>query len=428
MSRFVEQLANFLNHDFCPRANRYVYWLKQPVGWFALAAAAALSIGVSVAPHALIVCAAIGAVALIGVAWPWIGMRGISCSLSFDRRRATEGSPVRVRITVANRWPWPLWGLMVDRGFFLSTHSDASRPAASLAQVAGWSRTTFEWEFCPPRRGRYPIQAPQLTSGFPFGLWHAHREIAIEEELLVWPRTASLQSIPPICGESLAVAGTHSRHLGDEGDVMGVRPFRPGDSLRHVHWAQTARQDRFVVCERQSTARRRVHVILDAGVPTRLDDPNDDVENLIRVAASIGRQFHAHHADTELCIGRRSVIADPGEPGLKRMMDVLATWSGDDVGECDVSRHAGNGQSLVVVVTTPARVMRWRSILRLERDAQFVVLDANPEESRLPEADQVKDEPSRACGSCMVVDGREDALSSLTRRWERFCHDGWSHN
>jgi uncharacterized protein (DUF58 family) len=428
MSRSLERLANFLNHDFCPGANHYVYWLKQPIGWFVLGALAALTIGLSVAPQALVIFAAILAVSLIGSAWPWIGMRGISASLSFDRRRATEGSVVVVRITVANRWPLPIWGLIVERGFFLSTNSEEAPPAASLARVAGWSRTTFEWEFSPARRGCYPIQAPRLTTGFPFGLWHAHSEITIENELLVWPRTASLQSIPPIVGNALAVAGTHSRHVGDEGDVVGVRPFRPGDSLRHVHWAQTARQDRFVVCERQATARRRVRLILDLRADARQVNHGEALEDLIRVAASIGRQFHAHCADTELCIGQRSVIADRGEPGLKRMMDVLAMWSANEDGEPEVSERAGNVQSLVVVVTTPARVIGWKSILRLQRDAQFVVVDADPEESRLPERDHVLDESSRARGACMVVDSREDALSSLTRRWERFCHEGWSHN
>jgi uncharacterized protein (DUF58 family) len=427
MSRTLERLATFLNHDFCPWTNRYVYGLKQPIGWFVLGAAAALCIGISVAPQALIVCAALVAVGLIGVAWPWIAIRGISSSLSFERPRATEGSPVRVRITVSNRWPLPLWGLVVERGFFLSTNFEKTKPTASLARVAGWSCTVFEWEFCPSRRGRYPIQKPQLATGFPFGLWQAHAEIAIADELLVWPRTASLQSIPPILGQSLAIAGTHSRLVGDEGDVMGVRPFRPGDSLRHVHWPQTARQDRFVVCERQASARRRVRLILDTA-EVRRHTANDAAEDLIRVAASIGRQFHAHHADTELCIGRRSVIADPGETGLKRMMDVLATWSADQDGEFDACRHAGNGRSLVVVVTTPSRVWGWRSMLRRQRDAQFVVCDAEGEQSKPREVGQETHESSCARGSCLVINGREGALASLTRRWEQFCHDGWSHN
>ena len=39
MGRSLRHLTGVLNHDFCPWANRYVYWLKQPIGWFVLAAA-----------------------------------------------------------------------------------------------------------------------------------------------------------------------------------------------------------------------------------------------------------------------------------------------------------------------------------------------------------------------------------------------------
>ncbi len=426
MSRPVERVSDFLHHDFCPWANGYVYWLKQPVGWFVLGGAAALLIGISVAPQALIVCAAMVAVAAIGVVWPWVAMRGISASLSFDRRRATEGSPVRVRIAVANRWPWPLWGLLVERGFFFHASAAHSSPGASLARVAGWSRTVFEWEFCPQRRGRYPLETSRLTTGFPFGLWHASAEIATEEELLVWPRTASLQSIPPILGESLAVAGTHSRYVGDEGDVIGVRPFRAGDSLRHVHWPQTARQDRLIVCERQATARRRVLLILDTGDDSR-NGATEASEELIRVAASIGRQFHAHRADTELCLGQQSVIVDPGEPGLKRMMDTLSVWSPDIEPLYDAPQQKRNGRSLMIVLTTPPRVGKWRSILPAQ-DVQFVVFDARGPATPLGEGMLAQQESALPRRSCLIVDGRDDALASLTRRWEQFCHDGWSQN
>jgi hypothetical protein len=80
----------------------------------------------------------------------------------------------------------------------------------------------------------------------------------------------------------------------------------------------------------------------------------------------------------------------------------------------------------VVVVTTPVRVSGWKATLRRQRDAQFIVFDAEGEASKSREGDP--HESSFARGSCLVIDGREDALASLTRRWEQFCHDGWSHN
>jgi uncharacterized protein (DUF58 family) len=430
------RVADFLNHDFCPWANRYVYWLKQPIGWFALGAAASLVIGISVAPQALIVCAALIAVALIGVAWPRIAMAGVSCSLSFDRRRATEGSAVRVRITVSNRWPWPLWGLIVERGFFLPTSRQDSA-AASLARVAGWSRTVFEWEFRPRHRGRFPLEVPRLATGFPFGLWQCHAAIMVEGELLVWPRTAALQSIPPILGKSMSIAAAHSRHVGDEGDVIGLRPFRRGDSLRRVHWPQTARQDRIVVCERQASARRRVQLILDPGADFEMEGSCESQEDLIRVAASIGRQFHAHHADTQLCLGNRSVVADPGEPGLRRMMDAFANWSPGSEIDLETPRQISAESALVFVVTTPARVSEWRSRFPRPRDAQIVIFGPQGAASASVRQAGIRgssrsapelDDAWFAHRSCLFIDGRTDALMSLTRRWEQLCHDGWSHN
>ena len=40
------------------------------------------------------------AVILLGVVWPWIAIRGVSCSLCFNRRRATEGDDVQVTLSV----------------------------------------------------------------------------------------------------------------------------------------------------------------------------------------------------------------------------------------------------------------------------------------------------------------------------------------
>jgi uncharacterized protein (DUF58 family) len=301
-----------------------------------------------------------------------------------------------------------------------------SAPAASLARVAGWSRTVFEWEFCPPRRGLYPSETPRIATGFPFGLWQAHAAVKVEDELLVWPRTASLQSVPPVLGKSLSIAAAHSRHVGDEGDVNGIRPFRHGDSLRHVHWSQTARHERIVVCERQAGARRRVQLILDTGAEVWRQGAGEASENLIRVVASIGRQFHAHHADTQLCLGDRSVVAEPGEPGLKRMMDALAIWSPAGEGDCQTRRPPGSDQTLAFVVTTSERVSRWRSRFLRQRDAQFVVFDA--EGSPCPPAHGARCEFPASQKSCLVVDEGADALTSLTRQWEQLCHDGWSHN
>lgn len=46
MADFVQRLSAFLNYEFCPWANRYERWLRQPIGWFIVGAAAAALIAV----------------------------------------------------------------------------------------------------------------------------------------------------------------------------------------------------------------------------------------------------------------------------------------------------------------------------------------------------------------------------------------------
>jgi hypothetical protein len=63
----ASRLDGVLHHDFCPWANRYVYWLKQPIGWFVVAAAMSLIVGAFLGAQGFVLCAAIVAVIALGV-------------------------------------------------------------------------------------------------------------------------------------------------------------------------------------------------------------------------------------------------------------------------------------------------------------------------------------------------------------------------
>jgi uncharacterized protein (DUF58 family) len=476
--RFLRCVAIIGNHDFCPWTNRYVYWLKQPIGWFVVGAVASLLIGLFLAPQGFVMLAAIVAVIVLGVAWPWIGMRGVTCRLQFERTRARENDSVRVKLAIANRWPWPVWGLAVERGFFAEENASGDTPAVALARVAGWSESDFYWEFRPPLRGVYPAEPPRLATGFPFGIWHARRDIVVENELLVWPRTTRLTSIPPVSGRDLTVAGMLSNHVGDEGDFLGVRPYRQGDLLRHIHWAQTARRDSFVVCERQSTARRTVRVTMDVDPTVHRGDRIDgSLEWTIRVGASICQEFLAHSSRVECVVGDRRIVAEPGPNGLKRLLDALAKFSpesqasksllpsgekarkrGDAANRYDSrppspqpSPASGRGSNLKtgseedcqpvgaslplpegalsIVVTTDRGAERIRNGNGSADPSRFVLLRATAFESQmLGVADGLAEwHLGGAAGRkvWMKIDNADDVPGQLRRAWERVCHDDW---
>ncbi|GIW98539.1 MAG: membrane protein [Pirellulaceae bacterium] len=423
----ASKMLALLNQDFCPWANRYVYWLKQPIGWFIVGAAAAALTAVFLEPQVWLIFGALVAVMLVGVAWPWVAMRGTSAEIAFDCRRCREGERVQVRLSLHNRWPWPLWGMAVENGFFLEPTETGERPVAALARVPGWSRSEYVFEFRPDARGVYPRSVPELTTGFPFGIWRAAKRISVQRELLVWPRTTPLTSIPSLGGDIADLIGMLLDRPGYEGDVIGVRPFREGDRLRSIHWAQTARREALVVTERQAAARRLVVVEVDVAafaswgkLPACQDLSRNltaswkltprELETAIRVAASIAQELHAHHAQVRFVMGNLDFLLVPGAASLHQLLDALARFQADP----ESSRQPGNfgRQAFTVVVTSHQRRPEWESGAGTKGPLRLVLIGSGDEATSV-----------RGRHVWIALDGDSDCSMQICHQWERACHD-----
>ena len=66
----VSRVERLLTTDYCPWVNRYVYWLKQPIGWFLCAAAMCLLVGLFIGPQGFVLCGVLSVVMVVGVVWP----------------------------------------------------------------------------------------------------------------------------------------------------------------------------------------------------------------------------------------------------------------------------------------------------------------------------------------------------------------------
>lgn len=323
-----------LTTDYFPATERAVKRLVwTPAGAMLLAAAVALLCGLFLSPHALVLAAGLIAVLLVGVAWPWLTLRGTGARLGFDRSRCRENDTVGVMLAVTRRVRWGAWGLAVRGGFEPTADPDA--PAAVIAafpHVAGRSSASTGWTFTPARRGTYPLAdpPPQLVTGHPFGLRESRTAVAVAAPLVVWPATYPVGSVPDAGGAD-RTEGSLSRSKPEQtGDVLGVRPYRRGDSPRRVHWGQTAKHDRLVVCELQSNARPRVQVVLDSD-PTghRGRGPDSSREWALRIAASLIEGWLAQGAEVGAVIGGRVYPAAAGAAHRRRLLDALAVLPDD---------------------------------------------------------------------------------------------------
>ena len=416
LAGLVLQLLAIAKHDFCPWTNRYVYWLKQPIGWFVVGATASLLVAICLAPHAWVIFGSLVVVMVLGVIWPWVAIRGATATAAFDCRRCREGDLIQVRLAVYNRCPWPLWGLAVEKGFFINSVETADQPVTALARVPGWSKSEFVFDFRPNRSGVSPHAAPELATCFPFGIWRAHREVTVPRELLVWPHTTTLTSIPSLGGDVADVIGMLFDRPGNEGDTIGVRPFREGDRLRSIHWAQTARRDSFIVIERQSMARRLVVITVDVSVFVG-SEGNDlgSLETAIRVAASLAQEFHAHHAQVRFVMGSVDVLLKPSVRGLHQLLDALARFQGT-VEETKRNKEFGP-DAFIVVVTTSERKIERDSLARVQQ--RFVIIDRTT--SDLENVSIRKSGKRRE--TWFRLDSDSDYQQQLRQQWERVCHD-----
>ncbi len=326
---FSDRVRLAAQQDFCPRfSGRVRRALYNPLGVLLAAAGAAVLCGLAVHPRVFALAGGLLAVAACGVGWPWVTARGLRVSVGYDRERGVEGGEVGAWAEVTNHLPWPAWGLALGDG-------------VRLPAVPGRSRVRYAWAFAPPARGEYPADAPRLTSGFPFGVWEAGRAAAVASRLVVWPRTFPVGPVPP-AGDDAAAEGHSTRgRAGTTGDVAGVRPYRRGDSPRRIHWAQSAKHDRLVVCELQAPVRPAVLVVLDADPAAHTPGPDGSRGWAVRVAASLAKGWLDAGARVGLVCGDEVVAVNAGPAQATRVLDALA-------------RLGAGGRPLADVLASPA--------------------------------------------------------------------------
>ncbi len=346
-SEFVTRL---LNTDFCPWLNRYVYWLKEPVGWFVVAGLASVLVGLFLSPLGWALAAGLASIIAVGLVFPWLAVRSTTCRLEPLSMVVSEGQAGELKLSVQNRLPIPLWGLAIE-GYLAAPIDNIDQPNdvelppdVVLAQVPPLSRACFRLKVVPHYRGHYPVSAPVLSCSFPFGIWTARRTVSQFERLVVWPFQIPINEECEMSLGHHAEVGEGTRQ-GDQGMFSGVRPFRQGDRLRSIHWVQSARQGSMIVCERSAPQRATVTIDLDARrlVGNRMDN-RDHLAWRVRIAAGLAMLLHGRHTPVRLRIGEEILAISTCSRGVQQAMDRLAAVPLD--GSSNKAHHLANADGV----------------------------------------------------------------------------------
>ena len=107
-------------------------------------------------------------------------------------------------------------------------------------------RLRLELPLPAPRRGVVRIERLRLATAHPFGLFRAWTWVHAPVEMLVYPQPRGSLPMPTASGQK---PGAGARGTAGIDEWQGLRPFRAGDSPRHVDWKAYAREAPLLIKE-----------------------------------------------------------------------------------------------------------------------------------------------------------------------------------
>jgi uncharacterized protein (DUF58 family) len=168
----------------------------------------------------------------------------------------------------------------------------------------------------PRRRGVVSAVTVDVASAAPFGLmwWTRRRRFPFPSELHVGPRLGTPVTLPR--QEDDHSGNSLHRSPRDIGEPRGVRPYRPGDSRRWVHWPATAHSGELMVREMEGPTAEPVAVVVT--LPTEEEAAESVAEQAFGTLVALFDRGTAVILTTTEETGRRTdAVADRRSAGRR---------------------------------------------------------------------------------------------------------------
>lgn len=194
-----------------------------------------------------------------------------------------------------------------------------------LKVPAGMSQqTSYRAEF--PRRGVYTYEGLRLSTRFPFAFFTKARVVAEPGTVVVLPRVLAVAELPIPVRTLVGELAQLRRGAGRE--FYGLRPLRPGDDARDVHWKRSAREGRLILREYARQASRRIRVQVNDRMPEGIDLKEESIsaalDECCDLAASMVVHLTRRGFAVELALGERLLAIDAEGRGLPEALHSLA--------------------------------------------------------------------------------------------------------
>ena len=211
------------------------------------------------APHPVWLALVIALTGLYGFGLFWVRSQAPNVTATRERTGSilVAGDTLSEEFELRNYGRLPLlWAEFID---------ESSLPGHSPGQiVACGSYGFYRWrsDVVCERRGVFRLGPHRLRFGDPFGLFSVEIVSVETELLLIYPRVAHLPELEQPHGNA-GESRRRRRPLRGALPSASVTDYRPGDSLRNIHWRSTAKRSRLMVKELEIEPSGDVWIVLD---------------------------------------------------------------------------------------------------------------------------------------------------------------------
>ena len=299
----------------------------------------------------------------------WHSLRG----LVFEREMPSilwAGEEAEIVYSIQNPSRFTRFFLSISEDFPESVESHEQEP--TLFNVIGNESTRIAHRLTFTKRGVFQVRTFSVNAIDPLGIFTYSRVISCDSEIIVYPKPQNLQPISLTGADRNGLQEfTVSAPRGGSIEPDGVREYVPGDSLRRIHWKQTARTGRLAVLEFEEAQSIQVALFLDLQQGIKSGQEADSCfEYAIRYAASILEQALREGAGIRLLtpaldeapLAGAAALPGRGESHFLSIMDTLArvnATSKQSVEESisETTNHLQSGATLIVVTSQTSSKM-----------------------------------------------------------------------
>ena len=262
---------------------------------------------------AYLLCFTLASVAAVSAVHAWANLRGLS----------VRARPVRP-VFAGERVTLPLDVRAGPGRTHLAVELAAEDSEEECAgEVRPGATVRVALTFSAKRRGRFEERTVILASRFPLGFFTARRRVVVAQTHFVYPEPGGDRPLP---ASRIPALGREMGASSEAGDFAGLRPWRPGESMRHVHWKAVARGQPPLTKLWSSESGDRLDLTWEAAAPLAPEARLRQLARWVVTAEGLGAPYGLRLPGTVVEAGR-------GEAHFHRCLRALAAAEFDDAAQ-----------------------------------------------------------------------------------------------